>query len=123
MAALEILPDANSIRTRFPEFAEVDGAAIGFAIEEAARSVDDTWVEADRLLAVSMLTAHILSVASASSGTDGRDVVSETIGPISVTYAQVAAASVTAKSNTQTTSYGKRYGQLLKRNFGGIIVI
>src|SRR5262245_44796930 len=93
MSDLTILPDVTSIKTRFPEFTTTPDTVIGFAIEAAANNVDDTWIESDRIAAVSLLAAHYLAVGGASAGVDGRDVISETIGPISVTYAQVAAAS------------------------------
>lgn len=119
MGALEILPDATSIKTRFPEFTATANAVIAFAIEEAARSVDDSWADGDQLTAVSLLTAHMLSVAASSAGTNGRDVVSETIGPISVTYAQMAQATEKSSSNLEATAYGKRFKRLLRSNRGG----
>jgi len=125
MSALTTLPDATSIKTRFPEFETVADASIVFAIAEAARDVDQSWAEGDQIAAVSLLTAHYLAVAGASAGVDGRAVVSETIGPISVTYAQVAAAAAAGKATSQleTTSYGKRYQSLLRKNRGGPITI
>ena len=126
MAALTILPDAVAMKTRFSEFAATDDAAIQFAIEEAARSVDDTWIEGDRILAVMLLAAHHIASIAATSGADGREVTSETIGPISVTYAQITSSpsqpgSGSSGSDKESTSYGKRYLALLRKNFGGPI--
>lgn len=115
-------PDANSIKMRFPEFATTEDPVVEFAIEEALRVVDDTWIEGDRVLACSLYVAHLLAIASASAGVDGRDVVSESIGPISVTYASVGAASVSG-SDLSNTSYGKRYKSLLRKNFPGPVVV
>jgi hypothetical protein len=115
-------PDANSIKLRFPEFATTDDPVVEFAIEEALSQVDDTWIEGDRVLAVSLYVAHLLAIASASAGVDGRDVVSESIGPISVTYASVVGATASG-SDLGGTSYGKRYKSLARRNFPGPVVI
>jgi len=123
MVALEVLPDVTSIKTRFPEFESVDAAAIGFAIEEASRFVDDSWPEGDRLTAVTYLVGHYLAIAGASAGVDGREVVSETIGPISVTYAGVAAAASQGVSNIGSSAYGKKYAAMARRWFGGPISI
>jgi len=123
MAALDVLPDATSIKTRFPEFETVADSAVGFAITEAARNVDQSWVEADQIRAVSLLTAHYLAVGGASAGVDGRAVVSETIGPISVTYAQVQAAAGKASSQLETTAYGRLYQSLLRKNRGGPVPV
>lgn len=119
MAALAILPDPISIKTIYPEFTSTADSAIAFAIEQAAMWVDDTWMERDRIPAIVALSAHFMAVAGASAGVDGREVVSETIGPISVTYAQIAAAAASPQaSNYGGTAYGKNYRSLLRRNHG-----
>src|SRR5262245_8938607 len=123
MSDLTILPDVTSIKTRFPEFTTTPDTVIGFAIEAAANNVDDTWPESDQIAAVSYLAAHYLAVGGASAGVDGRDVISESIGPISVTYAQVASVSATGGSQLGSTAYGKAYQTMLRRNFGGPISI
>jgi Protein of unknown function (DUF4054) len=123
MSDLTTLPDATSIKTRFPEFESTADSVVMFAIEEAARNVDDSWPEGDRLAAVSILAAHYLAVGGASAGVDGREVVSESIGPISVTYAQVSAATASGGSQFGSTSYGKSYQSMVRRNWGGPISI
>lgn len=124
MAELTVFPDATSLKTRFPEFAGTEDAAIAFAVEQALREVDDTWAPKDRMLAITMLAAHYLAVASYSAGVDGRDVMSESIGPISVTYANLAAVRTSiVTSPFQATSYGKQFLALLSRNFRGPVVI
>jgi len=101
----------------------VADSAVAFAVAEAAGSVDKTWRHGDQILAVSLLAAHYLAVGGASAGVDGRDVLAETIGPISVTYAQVAAATKSGASQLESTAYGKRYLSLLRRNRGGPIAV
>lgn len=120
-----LLPDATSIKTRFPEFTGIADAVIMFAIEEAARRVDDTWEDSDRIAAVSWLSTHYLALAGASAGVDGREVVSETIGPISVTYAQVASAAASGSNSGSyaTTAYGKAFQSLMRGNFCGPVTI
>jgi Protein of unknown function (DUF4054) len=118
-----VLPDVTSIKTRYPEFETVPDALVAFAIEEAARMVDETWLERDRIPALSAAAAHYMAVAGASAGVDGREVVSETIGPISVTYAGIAAAAAASPSSFVSSAYGKTFSALLRRNHGGPITV
>jgi Protein of unknown function (DUF4054) len=120
MAGLTLLPDATSMKTRFPEFSGTADAVIMFAVEEAASNIDDTWPEADQIAAVAYLAAHYLAIGGASAGVDGREVISESIGPISVTYAQ-ASSGAAGSGGTQldATAYGKSFLSLVRRNFGG----
>jgi hypothetical protein len=114
-------PDANSIKVRFPEFALVTDAAVEFAIEEAGLLIDDTWIEGDGALAWSLLTAHLLAAAQATSDVGGRIITSESIGRISVSY---AAGSVTEISSTiRSTIYGDRFLSLARRNHPPILSV
>lgn len=115
--------NANSMKMKFPEFEAQPNERIEFAIEEAGRNVDDTWLDADRNLAHMYLAAHYLSVSITRASTSaGQAVVSERIGEISVTYAQPqqAAGDITDLS---TTSYGARFLELARLNFPAIAVI
>lgn len=116
-------PTVVSIKTRFPEFADVDDAVVEFAIEEAALEVGSNWTSGYNI-AIMYLTAHYIAsaiTASAASGTGAAgDIASESIGRFSYSYAAVATASADDKSSS---SYGSRYLELRDRNFGGIVVV
>lgn len=115
---------ATSMKLKFPEFAGQDDASIEFALEEASRNVDDTWLEKDRTLALMYMAAHYLSVAiNNASVVNNQQVISERIGEISVTYAQTPAPSLKDSSNLQMSPYGMRYLELSKLNFPQVMVI
>jgi len=115
------LTTAN-IKMRFSEFEDVDDAKIEFAIEEAGRCIDDSWLVKDKMLAWSYLSAHYLMVwvSRAASGT-GQKIASERIGEISVTYDNTAGQS--SETDLTTTPYGVRYFELAQKNFPAIMVI
>lgn len=115
-------PTVVSIKTRFPEFADVEDAVVEFAIEEAALEVKGNWTIGYNL-AIVYLTAHYIAsavAASASSVGGGGDIASESFGRISISYAQGSTAS---HSDLTTSSYGERFIALRDRNFGGPVVV
>lgn len=117
------IPTASSIKLRFPEFSEVEDSVIEFAIEEARLEVSTNWTHKYNV-AINYLVAHYVacSVAeSASAGSDG-EIASESWGRFSVTYAQ-GGNSGAERTSKDSTSYGRRYMQLLNANFGGPVVI
>jgi len=113
---------AAAVKMRFPALVGTPDSQIEFAIEEAQRWVDDTWLPGDRIPAMLYLSAHFLALAAmaAESGT-GQLVQSERIGQLSTTFATVSQPP-TAR-DLQTTLFGRRYLDLLRRNFGGGLVV
>jgi hypothetical protein len=67
-----------------------------------------------------LYAAHTLTLEQNAfdSGGEGRAIINESLGPISVGYDRVAAA-VVDPSGFGATSYGQRYYNLLKQNRGG----
>jgi len=108
---------------KFPEFADQEDQTIEFAIEEATRNVDDTWLPKDQTLAIMYYAAHILEIviSRAESGT-GQLIRSETIGRMSITY---ATPDQNPKSFDDLTStvYGTRFRDLVIKNFPAVAVI
>ena len=113
---------AANIKLRFSEFENIDDAKIEFAIEEASRCIDDSWLAKDKNLAWAYLSAHYLmvSISRSVSGT-GQKVISERIGEISVTYSDPPQQS--SETDMTTTPYGVRYLELVGKNFPAIMVI
>ncbi len=125
MTVTVTIPTAVSIKSRFPEFADTADAVVEFAIEEARLEVGSNWTTGYNL-AIVYLVAHYVAcsnAASASAGTgDDGDIASESIGRFSISYATAANADA-VHSDKSSTSYGRRYVELLGRNFGGPVVI
>lgn len=111
-----VKPTITDFNNTFPELLGiVPNAQLTIAIDQAARSVDETWVEADFANAILFLTAH--NLVAAKESTAGGDISSESFGPISVSYSKVAGDPLAA------TSYGARYLELLNLNHGAPVLI
>lgn len=112
----------DAMKAKFPEFAGLPPAQIGFAIEEAALLISDgsTWVsQANAQLAMMYYAGHVLAVAlmTAESGT-GQIVQSESISGLgSTTFAVVKQPPEAC--DLDKTIYGARYLDLVQRNFSG----
>ena len=114
----------QSFKFKFPEFASQDDASIEFAIEEASRNIDDTWLSKDKNLAWLYMAGHYLSIAiMRSTVVDNQRVQSERIGEISVTYASVPTPSLKDSSDLELSPYGMHYLELSKLNFPQVMVI
>lgn len=125
MSVTVTIPTAISIKTRFPEFADVEDPVVEFAIEEARAEIGTNWTTGYNLAIVYLVAHYVASAvaASTSGGTgDGGDIASESIGRFSISYAKNANADA-VHGDKSSTSYGRRYVELLGRNFGGPVLI
>ncbi len=119
-----IVPAAQNLKLKFPEFGALDDATVEFAIEEAARNVDDSWLANDATLALLYLAAHYLMVSQMRAvASTGQVVQSERMGEMSVTYAGFPQPTATDAMDLRTTLYGIRYLELAHINFPPIAVI
>ena len=121
-----IVPTAVNLKMKFPEFAIVPDASAEFAIEEASRWVDDSWLPNDQTLAILYLAAHLLmvSIIRAQSAT-GQIITSERMGEISVTYltSSLLPSQTHFSSDLLTTLYGTRYLEMAHVNVPPIAII
>lgn len=123
------LPTVEEFRTRFPVFENAEDEQIDALLLEASASVDKTWVEADYQPAIMYLTAHLLATDSSLEGDEvgagGAGIVaSESFGGMSVSYVKNGGASSGGyTSEYASTSYGRRYLGLLKRNKPAVVSI
>lgn len=125
MSVTVTIPTATSIKMRFPEFADVEDAVVEFAVEEARLEIGTNWTVGYNL-AIVYLVAHYVACAvnastSGGSGDEG-DIASESWGRFSVSYAKSPNADA-SHSDKSSTSYGRRYVELLGKNFGGPVII
>lgn len=121
------VPTASSIKLRFPEFQAIGDEVVEFAIEEARVTFGDgsNWASgAD--LALVYLVAHVLScsIANTASGGAGSEIIaSESIGRLSISYAQTGSSATPTLDDLSSTSYGKRYESYVQNNFSGALII
>lgn len=117
--ALDV-PTADEVVERFPQF---DGREdlIDVLIVEAQAEVNETWLERDQKRAMMYWVAHSITMEDNSADNSGQ-VQSETLGPISITYATPVQSGKTADKYNQT-EYGRRFIEIRKRNFPGVVVV
>jgi len=119
-----IIPTATNLKAVFPEFADQPDAAVEFAIEQASRNVDDSWLEKDRTLALLFLSAHYLMVGiQRSQSATGQIVTGERMGEMSVNYGSIPGPGPNAMSDLDATLYGIRFKELANINFPSVAVI
>lgn len=137
------VPSVADLRARFPEFASVADARVTLFIEDATRSVDDSWIDTDQAPAIMSLACHYMSLegepsASSDAGSDpsktnfkdGRFLKRRTVGDTTNEWAESSAAtaagsmSATAsEAGYRATVYGARFWKLMKLNHSGMRVV
>jgi hypothetical protein len=134
-------PGVEDFYDRYPEFAGVEDYRIDALLREAAAEVGSGWIESDRHLAMMAYAAHVLAteLASAavsslpSAGSEGsatsRPIIRKTVGPLSLQYEKSSASSnsssgsVAATVGFESTAYGVRFLQLMRRSFPPVLVL
>ena len=101
-----------NLKIRFNEFQSSDDAAIEFALEEALLFMS-TYSGPARVPMQMYLAAHILAVNAFAADTGGLSIESESIGRISIRYAQMSKTGASqALGDPASTVYGRRYQAL-----------
>lgn len=125
-------PTYDQFVERFPIFGDREESLISSLIDEAANSIDQTWRELDYQPAILYLAAHLLATDNSAEGEEvqfgsagGGAISSESFGGMSISYATAGSAgsgSLSASEAYGSTSYGRRFLQLLRANRGGPLV-
>lgn len=126
-----VTPTFEDFTSRFPIFADADEEVVSRLLEEAARTIDTSWIEDDYQPAILYLTAHLLATdnseegASVSVGAAGAgSITSESFGGMSISYSQGnTSGSLSSSEQYGSTEYGRRFLSLLKRNQPPIVVV
>jgi len=114
------LPTDADLKDRYPAFADVSGQLIEMVIADAARNVDESWVEGDYQPAIMALAAHMLI----EEGATGRSVeaagaiTSSKLGDAQDNYAGLTAAQ--SSGEYSSTSYGRKFMLLRAKNCQGV---
>jgi hypothetical protein len=114
-------PTADTFVTDFPEFEDRDPDVINRYIVIAQRMVDQSWTEGDYTRAIELYVAHLFTRSDLSVATSGGggQIQNESLGPISVSYAQTNAAPGSDPLGLLSTTYGQEFNMLLFLNRGG----
>jgi len=113
------VPTIDDFKARFSGFSGVPDPRIQLFIDEASRSVDDSWIAADQKTAILYLAAHLME-SDDRAGAGTGEIASESFGPISLSYVRRDGSSDGDYSSTQ---YGSRFAELLANNRSGPVVI
>lgn len=132
MAYIE--PTVSTFKARFPEMDAVPDALVTLVLAEAIPQVGETWLERDRRPAQLYLTAHLLtmegepkrSTLGAAGATAGTGQVKRfTVGDVTTELAGPGGGGSGSGSASDygSTSYGRRYLELMRRNFAGPVAV
>jgi glucose dehydrogenase len=117
------IPTASDFKARHVAFVDLTNSYIDAVMLEASRFVDESWLEPDYQPALMFLTAHMLvseGALGARADTAGL-ITSEKLGDAAVTYGN-AVSEMKSVSDYTSTSYGRRYLQLLRVNQPGVMI-
>jgi len=108
------MPTIEEFRARFPEFADVEDTTVLLWLIEGAEE-GAAWSEATRDRGAMLYAAHWLVERGHGTGGIPAGVTSFKSGTFSATMNDAAASRVGFNS----TSYGREYLRLMRRNFAG----
>lgn len=123
-------PTPADLKARFPAFAAVPDAVVETALDEAALQVDETWVsEADFRLGRLLLAAHILTLDGQGTGAEAEAAAAGASGFRVMKSGQLTLERFGNAQGGQdggvlaSTSYGKRFLDLLRRNTPAVTIV
>lgn len=125
-----LAPTPADLKARFPAFAAVPDEVVQGALDEAALQVDETWVsEADFRLGRLLLAAHILTLDGHGTGPESEAAAAGAMGFKRMKSGQLELERFSSAdaggdgSVLGSTSYGRRFLELLRRNFPAVVVV
>jgi hypothetical protein len=122
-------PTPADVKADFAIFADVPDAAVQRRIDRTASWVDQSWMAGDFTWAKELLAAHFLTEDGLGAGTGaemnalGLSGVSRLkSGTLDVTFAATDGGGA-GDSPLLSTSYGRRFYALLRKNRGGVVSV
>jgi hypothetical protein len=102
-------------------------ALVEAVLIEATNNIDTSWREEDYKIAIMYQTAHILSIDNAEEGASPQVgpqtfMSSESFAGMSMSYSQFAQGAFSNSEIWGSTSYGRRYLDLLRKNKPGPVI-
>lgn len=125
------VPTYADFIARFPIFDNValyPQTVVELLLIEASNAIDTTWIETDYAPAIMYLAAHMLALDNSMEGDEvaiggPTAISSESFAGMSVSYSKSAAPAGSAEASSfGTTSYGRRYYNLLRKNKPPVVV-
>lgn len=123
-------PTVAEFKTRFPVFASVPDATIQMLLDEAVGDVGETWAERDRTSAILYLSAHLLASEGAGvlgPGGSGAAITGAVkrrkVGDTETEFMGTGGIKDGPLGAYFSTLYGRRYMELMRRNFPAVRVV
>ena len=125
-----IPPDASDLKARFPEFTAVSDTLVTLVLDdEAIPRVGESWIQRDRKIATLYLAAHLLAAEGEPARSTGG--LSSSTGPVKreragdteVEYAVSSGASEVTAGDYMSSTYGRRFLELLRLNFPAVAAV
>lgn len=117
-------PDADDFREAYPAFVAVEDEPIEAALAEASLMVDDSWLSQQDFTTGRLLyAAHVLTLGGLGTTSEAQfaGFSSLSIGSLSLTRA--AYQGDVAPGSYESTSFGRRFLQILRQNKPPIMVV
>ncbi len=118
-------PTVCELQTMFPAFVGVDDAVVQSWLDRAATTVDQSWTEADYAFAQMLLACHLMTDMGigAVNGVEGaaanlKGVTSFKSGSFQAQFSEEA-ANASVRGGYGSTTYGRQFQQLQRRNKAG----
>lgn len=115
------VPTADDVFTRFPDLDGTKEDTVTALIAEAVSQVSVKWRAVDYPVAIMYWVAHMLTTETGEMVDRAGSITSESFGQQSRSYGGNNASGRSA-SNLDSTEYGRRFVELRRKNFPGMLV-
>lgn len=117
-------PTPADLKARFPGFATVADAIVQAALDEAALQVGAGWASAaDIRLGRLLLAAHVLTLDGQGSGAEAAAAASGGFRRMRSGALELERAADAGPGAPDSTGYGRRFLDLMRRNVPAVTVV
>jgi hypothetical protein len=117
-------PIPADLKARFPGFAAIADAVVQSALDEAALQVGAGWTsEADVRLGRLLLAAHVLTLDGQGSGAEAVAAAAGGFRRMRSGALELERTAEAAPGALDSTGYGRRFLELMRRNVPAVTVV
>lgn len=118
------VPTPDDLVLRFPAFQGVDTDVAQTALDEAALRVDDTWVsEGNFRLGYMLYAAHVLTMDGHGTGGEAETIKGVRRFKSGTFEVEQTADAAGANGVLSSTSYGRRFLELVRLNHPAVAIV
>lgn len=123
------VPAPADLKARFPALAGVADAVIAVALAEAQGRVDRSWPENDYQPALLLYAAHVLTLDGHGTGAEAEMARAGASGFQSMKSGSLSLdrgdgfSATAGGSDLAQTGYGRRFLEMVRRNFPPVLVV